>query len=304
MGRDPRAAWRRASVELVSKRRVERSADRPRVIEATPATGVGNRGNGTLLLVLLLGLAAVACTGPGRSSAPARVSVLSYNIHRGVGLDGATDLERIARVVRESGADLVALQEVDVGTTRSAGVDQASELARLTGMQVVFGEAMPWDGGSYGEAVLSRWPIAAWRVHALPHGAEREPRCALEVQVDTPSGRMRFVGTHLDHTELPADRIAQVRALDELFGDGLPTVLAGDFNDEPGSESLSRLADHWADVLGPIPRATFPADAPERAIDHFFVSPPSRWRRTSAAVVDEGVASDHRPVAAVLELAP
>ena len=232
------------------------------------------------------------------------MGVLTYNIHRGVGLDGVTDLERIARVIRDSGADLVALQEVDVGTRRSAGVDQAAELARLTGLHVAFGEAMPYDGGSYGEAVLSRFPLLATSVHALPHSDDREPRCALAVRVETPAGPLRFVGTHLDHLRDPADRIAQVTALDALFADGLPTVLAGDFNDQPGAESLSHLADRWADVLGPVERATFPADAPERAIDHVFVRPAARFGRASAEVLGEAVASDHRPVRAVLELRP
>lgn len=253
-------------------------------------------------LALVLG---AACAGPRAPSArPVRLTVLTYNIHRGVGLDGAPDLERIARVIQESGADLVALQEVDVGTRRSAGVDQAAELARLTGMHVAFGEAMPYDGGSYGEAVLSRLPLEAERVHALPHSGEREPRCALEVRVVTAAGRLRFVGTHLDHTGDATDRIAQVAELAALFGDDLPTVLAGDFNDQPGAQSLSHLADGWADVLGPIERATFPADAPERAIDHLFVRPERRFARVSAGVLDESVASDHRPVRAVLELRP
>ena len=228
--------------------------------------------------------------------------MLTWNVHRGVGLDGAGDLERIARVVRESGADLVALQELDVGTLRSGGVDQPAELARLTGLHAAFGEAMPHDGGSYGVAVLSRWPIVESRVHALPHTGEREPRCALEVLLDTPAGTLRLVATHLDSGADPVDRIAQVRALDALFADEVPTVLAGDFNDEPGAESLAALADRWADVLGPQARDTFPADAPEKAIDHVFVRPFERWRRLSAAVLDERVASDHRPVLAGLEL--
>ncbi|HVS17211.1 MAG TPA: endonuclease/exonuclease/phosphatase family protein [Planctomycetota bacterium] len=246
--------------------------------------------------------ACAAARREAHSPGPARVTVLTYNVHRGVGLDGATDLERIAGVVRASGADLVALQEVDVGTRRSAGVDQASELGRLTGLHVAFGEAMAHDGGSYGEAVLSRWPVRRTRVHPLPHSGGREPRCALEVVVETPAGPLRFVGTHLDHTRDPVDRIAQVGALDALFADEMPTVLAGDFNDQPGAESLSRLADRWADVLGPIDRATYPADAPERAIDHVFVRPTARFTRVSAGVLDEPVASDHRPVRAVLEV--
>jgi endonuclease/exonuclease/phosphatase family metal-dependent hydrolase len=230
---------------------------------------------------------------------------MTYNIHHGRGADGAIDLERIAAVVRAAGPDLVALQEVDVGTGRAGGVDQAAELGRLTGMQVVFGEAMPYDGGSYGEAVLSALPIESSAVHALPAASHHEPRAALEVRVRLRSGaRVRFVGTHLDHTDDPADRIAQARAIEAALADeaDLATVLAGDFNDEPGAESLAAFALRWLDALGPDRRPTWPADEPRVAIDHVFVAPHSAWRKTAAHVVEERVASDHRPVVVDLEL--
>jgi endonuclease/exonuclease/phosphatase family metal-dependent hydrolase len=256
-------------------------------------------------ILLLAGCSSTAAPRRAREASPG-VTVLSYNIHRGVGLDGRSDLARIAEVLRSSGADLIALQEVDVGTRRSGGVDQAAELGRLTGFEQVFGAAMDYDGGQYGEAVLSRWPIQSSRVHALPHSPEREPRCALEVRVRPVGGELRFVGTHLDHLADATDRIAQVRALDTLLAaDELtPTILVGDFNDEPGAQSLSALADTWADVLGPDRSGTFPADHPERAIDHLFVRPAERWNKLSAAVLDEPLASDHRPVRAQLELLP
>jgi endonuclease/exonuclease/phosphatase family metal-dependent hydrolase len=230
---------------------------------------------------------------------------MTYNIHHGRGADGEIDLERIAAVILAEDPDLVALQEVDVGTGRAGGVDQAATLGSLTGMQAVFGEAMPYDGGSYGEAVLSRLPIESSTVHLLPAAAGHEPRAGLEVRVRLEGGALvRFVGTHLDHTDDPADRIAQARALEQALAvePGLPTVLAGDLNDEPGSESLSAFAVRWLDALGPDRRPTWPADEPRVAIDHVFVAPYGSWRKTAAYVVDERVASDHRPVVVDLEL--
>lgn len=262
--------------------------------------------------LLAAGLLATLATALGSGCAsspptPARLRVATYNIHHGEGVDGRWDLPRLAAVIERTGADLIALQEVDRGTTRSAGVDQAAELGRLTGLHAVFGAAMAYDGGEYGEAVLSRLPILSSTVHALPHAPDHEPRAALEVRVELPGGRrVRFVGTHLDHTQDPADRVAQMAALEAALAaePDLPTVLAGDFNDEPFSRSLSALADRWMDALGPDRRATWPAQDPRKAIDHVFVTPGERWRKLGAWVVEETVASDHRPVVVDLELVP
>ena len=79
--------------------------------------------------------------GQGRSD-PLTLRILSYNIHHGQGTDGIFDLERLARVISSVEPDLVALQEVDRATTRSGGVDQAAELARLTGMEAAFGKTI------------------------------------------------------------------------------------------------------------------------------------------------------------------
>src|SRR5688572_3660564 len=104
-----------------------------------------------LQLSLLTPLVLARRTAAGPSP---RLRVLTYNIHHGEGTDARFDLERLARIIREARPDLVALQEVDRRTRRASGVDQAAELGRLTGMNVVFGKAMDHDGGEYGQAIL------------------------------------------------------------------------------------------------------------------------------------------------------
>ena len=110
--------------------------------------------------------------------------------------------------------DLVALQEVDVKTRRTGQVDQPARYADLTGLHVAFGKAMDYDGGQYGNAVLSRWPIRTARSHALPTAEGHEPRCVLEVTVQPDTGpAVTFLSTHLDHKDgqvrlRQADRIA------------------------------------------------------------------------------------------------
>ena len=116
--------------------------------------------NMAFVVTLITWLACAAFAGEVPPAAPASLRVLTYNIHIGKGLDGKLDLERIARVIRDSKADVVALQEVDVKTRRTENVDQAAELARLTNMHVHFGKAMDHDGGAYGVAILSRFELS------------------------------------------------------------------------------------------------------------------------------------------------
>ncbi len=252
--------------------------------------------------------------GPGGDQDTARgnggvtLRLLTHNIHHARGMDKKLDLERIARVIGQAKADLVALQEVDQRTQRTGGLDEPAELARLTGMHVSYGKAMDFDGGAYGVAVLSRWPIEQAQTHRLPGQAGREPRVALETQVragrDGPS--VSFFCTHWDH-QLSADRIRQARRLAELSqqAKGDLVVLAGDFNDSPASESVKHLLKTFEDAgAKKRPMLSCPADQPTIQIDHILYRSDRKVRAVDATVLDEAVASDHRPVLAVLEVAP
>ncbi|MFM8401398.1 MAG: endonuclease/exonuclease/phosphatase family protein, partial [Pirellula sp.] len=140
------------------------------------------------------------------ASKNASVRVLSYNIHHGRGIDDKLSLERIAKVIRQADADVVALQEVDQGCGLSDRKLQVQELEKLTGYYGVFGKAIDFDGGEYGQAILSRWPIKQSTVHRLPNeqqanGSMREQRIVLEAMVLSDMGPIRFLGTHLDHSK-------------------------------------------------------------------------------------------------------
>lgn len=227
--------------------------------------------------------------------------VLSYNIHHGEGTDGKLDLRRIARVIRNADPDLVALQEVDDKTKRSGGRDQTAELARLTGLQARFGKAIEFQGGGYGQAVLSRFPIGEATVHTLPGLPEREKRIAFQVRLSTDGHDLTFVTTHLDH-QLASEREQQVSKLNELFASNdRPTILAGDMNATPDSKELAVLATKWIDATASKRLHTIPVDKPTRQIDYVLFRPANRFRLVSAKVIDESTASDHRPVLVVLE---
>jgi endonuclease/exonuclease/phosphatase family metal-dependent hydrolase len=241
----------------------------------------------------------VACLGDApRGSdevAPDTIRVLAYNIHHGEGLDELLDLERIAALIRDVDPDLVALQEVDSVTGRTGGVDQAAELGRLTGLSAAFGSFMPYDGGAYGMAILSRWPVGEATNIRLPDG--EEPRTSLAITVEIPeSGRsLLFVGIHFYRTA--EERLAQAISLEEaLGGTAIPTILAGDFNSTPDSEVMTHLAGDWAILEKGDDRLTFSSYDPVREIDFVLIRPASRFDALGQDVLDEPVASDHRPV--------
>jgi endonuclease/exonuclease/phosphatase family metal-dependent hydrolase len=211
------------------------------------------------------------------------------------------DLARIAGVITMASPDLVALQEVDERAARTGGVDQAAELGRLTGMHHAFAPFMDFEGGRYGLAVLSRHPIVSTRVIELPAG-KQEPRTALAAEVMVEGhAAVTFVSVHLDWLGDDAERYAQAGALVAALEDTHGVILAGDFNDAPGSRTVRLLAESYTNAAkAEGGRETFPSDVPRREID-FIMHRPGYAFVSSAEVLDERVASDHRPVLAVLE---
>lgn len=259
------------------------------------------RGLFALLLI------AACAHAPADSSAtdrpPVAVRVVSYNIHHGRGLDDRVDLERTADVLRRFDADIVALQEVDERVERSGGVDQAARLGELLGMHHVFGSFFDYQGGRYGMAILARCPLRRAEPVRLPDG--NEPRIALVAEIELADGRaLSVVNVHFDWVDDDRLRYAQARRvadlIEELEG---PFLLLGDFNDVPGSRTLAlfhRLATEAGKPAGGA--FTFPSTEPAREIDYVFVSRSDAWVIDSVSVGIETMASDHRPVVAVLGL--
>src|SRR5688500_13705317 len=166
----------------------------------------------------------VAVPGPAQPGA-ATLRVLSYNIHHGEGTDGKLDLDRIAGVIKATKPDLVALQEVDRNTQRTGRVDQAAVLGERTGLHVAFAKAIDLQGGEYGQAVLSRFPIRSVKTHVLPGKAGQETRIVIETRVESGGRPLTFLGTHFQHDD-PETRERQAAKVNELFGrsDG-PVIL-------------------------------------------------------------------------------
>ena len=131
------------------------------------------------------------------------LKVLSYNIHHAAGTDGKLDLPRIAEVIRSVNPDVVSLQEVDQQARRSNSVDQPSELAKLTGMRVLFAENIPLQGGSYGNVILTRFEIESKDHRLLPNHNKGEQRGLLRSKLRWQSKgrtevRFNFTATHFE----------------------------------------------------------------------------------------------------------
>ena len=237
--------------------------------------------------------------------------VMTYNIYgaRATSPANAADLDAIAEVIRRQNPDFVTLNEVDVFTNRTGkDVHQARDLAEKLGMEWHFSKAIDRDGGEYGDAVLSKYPILEKRSYRLPCAAEQpgEDRalCVIRVQID---GKDLYVAsTHLDHLSGDASRLVQAAEIrrirdTELEGD---LILCGDLNAIPSSNVIATMTSFLTNT-GPIDQYTFPSDDPSRKIDYIMYAPIEHFGVQNCQVVSRGDqqidgvdASDHRPVIA------
>jgi endonuclease/exonuclease/phosphatase family metal-dependent hydrolase len=257
-------------------------------------------------VLLLLSIATVVRSSDKEADTSRRIRVLSYNIHHGGGIDRKLDLERIARVILSVKPDLVAIQEVDQNTDRTNKADQPAELARLTKMHVAFGGNIKFQGGQYGNAVLSKFPIRRHKNHVLPNLDDGEQRGVLEVEVEITNGLpIVLFATHLDHRAKDRERVASARKINELavMHRGSAALLAGDLNATPESATLVEFAKQWKGANDKI-SPTVPVRKPTRQIDYVMFRVANGWRVVETRVLDEAVASDHRAILAVFDLTP
>jgi len=246
-------------------------------------------------------------SGGERDADATTLRVASYNVHACVGLDGRRDAGRVASVIRELDADVVALQEV-LADGAAEDPDQFSFLADGLGLHAVEGPTLHDEigpFGRYGNAVLTRLPVAD--VDRLDLSvSDRESRGAVSVDVAWRGVRLRVVATHLGLQRV--ERRRQVDLLLDWMGDdptrarAAATVLAGDMNEWiPLAGSLRRLHRRFG---RPPSVRTFPAGRPLLHLDRIWVAPRRALRRLSAHRSPLArVASDHLPVLAELDLA-
>lgn len=267
-------------------------------------------GAPSLALAAVALVAVEACrTVRGLSPEPFPIRTLVYNIHAGADAAGERNLERVADLIVRSRADVVLLQEVDRNTARSGSVDQLARLADLTKLHSAFGRTLHYQGGEYGIAILSRWPIVRDTLLPLPvqppqerAGGSYEPRGLLHATIATTGGTLHVLNTHLDASAEDHYRLQEMARVllvaNRLMASDSAVLLGGDFNATPESKVIalvrqSAFRDAWLECGGLRPGSTYPANAPRKRIDYLLVPPAVRC--DSASVI-ESLASDHRPI--------
>lgn len=229
------------------------------------------------------------------------LKVVTYNIQHGRNLAGRLNLDRCGRELAGLDADIIALQEVDHCRWGTYLQDQARVLARRLGMYHIYGAVRHYTIGSYGNALLSRYPILAYDNHVMTPDEDR--RCCLEAEIAVEGVELMVLVLHLGLKS--ADRLIQVHdtVIPLVRGCEKPCIAAGDFNGGPEYPEIHMIAEHMSDAFDEntgSEQSTFPADHPHIRIDYIFTS---HCQARSCRVITEAASSDHLPVMAEIDLA-
>lgn len=252
-------------------------------------------------------------TNPIANESVKPLRIMTYNVHSCIGLDGKLSPRRIARVIAQSKPDIIALQELDVGRSRTGGQDQAHLIAQELAMEFHFHAALQVEEEKYGNAILSRFPMRLVRAGLLAPSKNLEngeSRGAIWVAVDWRGEEIQIINTHLGLSR--RERWEQTQAL--FSADWLsnprctdPVIFCGDFNAGPSSliyrEITQTLDDAQMKCAQNQPQKTWSSSWPVRRIDHVFF----RGSMSISAVHVPRtrlvrVASDHRPLVVELTL--
>lgn len=277
----------------------------------------------TLSLSVAIALSCAALTAPAPAEAAGRpktqaVKVMSFNIHHAADHASDLDVTRTAKVVTDSGAEVVGLQEVDNHWgSRSEFADQATELAEATGMKVVFGAnldnppvAGQTENQQFGTAILSKYPIVASQNHLLTSidypDRPTEQRGLLTATVNVHGVKMDVFNTHFDHQRAEQRELEVTEVLQHAGNTDHPIVLTGDLNAGPTAPEIARLATTFTDTaaaLGQDDAYTYPVEEPNNRIDYVMARAGAGGsvKPTSTEVINT-LASDHRPVLSTIEV--
>ncbi len=247
-----------------------------------------------------------------------RFRVMTYNIHRAIGLDRRFRPDRLVRIISSHSPDIVLLQEVDEGVPRSRELDLARELAAALGYPyVAIGHNVTLRQGRYGNATLSRFPIVSRRNIDLTIGRHKRRGCQHATIVLTTragrSHRLEVFNLHLGLSARERERqvalLARSRELASLSASDVGCLVGGDFNDwrsllQPLFSILLRFrcaTDHAQSGRQPIP--TYPAFFPRGPLDRIYYRGALRLlsvRRCRLRL--SRIASDHLPIVADFEI--
>ena len=232
-----------------------------------------------------------------KDTEPLFLKIASYNVRNAKGMDDVTDFDRVAKVINNMNAHAIAIQELDSATERSNGLVVLDELAKRTNMYASFNGSIEFRGGKYGIGILTKEKPLSQEAIALP--GREEKRSLLIVELED----FVLCCTHLSLTE--EDRQASIELIKQKTAkyDSKPVFLAGDLNASPNSAEIKDLSQTWALLSDPT-QPTFPSNNPKSIIDYIYLKPSSKYKHTviEKQVVNEPMASDHRPLWVVVKI--
>jgi endonuclease/exonuclease/phosphatase family metal-dependent hydrolase len=241
-----------------------------------------------------------------------RLRVATYNVHKCVGLDRRERPARVAAVLREVDADVVALQEVvSLESDASREAHQARFIAEELGCRFHLGENRKHRGGAYGNVVLTRLPVTHCHNHDITWRWQ-EPRGALRVDVSV--GEPGASVVHVFNVHLGTAYVERRHQGRRLVGDGVlrapgltgPRVVLGDFNEWTHGLASRLLSQELrsADLRQhPRSRRTYPGALPFLHLDHIYYDPTLKLERLTLHRSRLAlVASDHLPLVADFKL--
>lgn len=242
------------------------------------------------LFFILLTLS-TACGNQFSSQKSKTLKISSYNVRNAKGMDNVTDFDRVANVINDMDAYAIAIQELDSATERSKGIVVLNELAKRTNMHASFNGSIEYQGGKYGNGILTREKPIRKEAIALPGREERRSLLIVEL------ADFVICGTHLSLNN--EDRKSSMEIIENQTKkySSKPVFLVGDLNATPESEEIVSLSENWIMLSDPS-QPTFPSDNPDRTIDYLFLKRSDDFTHSVIAteVMNEPIASDHRPL--------
>lgn len=260
---------------------------------------------GWIWILITITASSFASSETTKPTTPRSFRVMTYNIHHARGLDDVVDADRIAKVIKNSKVDFVGLQEVDRFVERSHRLDLVQEISKSSGLRyAVFGKNIDHQGGDYGNAIISRYPIIESYNHHLTMLREGEQRSVLWAKIQTPSGPLWLGSTHIDYRRGNEERISNVKeflkAAEEKQKNepDTPMILLGDFNDFP-KEAVHELMktgfrDCW-EIVGQGNGFTYSSETPRSRIDYIYLRKGDSLEPVRMEI-PKTQASDHSPL--------
>jgi endonuclease/exonuclease/phosphatase family metal-dependent hydrolase len=225
--------------------------------------------------------------------------VMDYNLHNGVNTYGRLDPEALALVIEDSGADVIAFQEISRGWLTWGGMDMLAWLSQRLDMNYVWG---PTADAQWGNALFSRYPITNADLLELPPDDVLLLRGHIWAQIDVGGVSLNVIATHFSHRDDQSpERVLQASALLSTWNNAPLTIVMGDLNATPDSEEMRLLRDNGLiDIsaeIGTQPTYTYYSANPDHQIDYIYVSSDLGFSDFS---IPQTTASDHLPLVSTI----